>query len=38
VTTPELHYFGSGDVTLILASLPKFLFLAGDFLKIKCGT
>jgi hypothetical protein len=37
VATPDLHYFESGDVTLILASLPKFPFLAGDFLKIKCN-
>ena len=38
VATPDLHYFESGYATLILASLPKFLFLAGDFLKTKYGT
>ena len=38
VATPDLHYFESGDVTLIIASLPKFLSLAGDFLKMKCST
>jgi hypothetical protein len=38
VATPDLHHFESGVVTLILALLLKFLFVAGDFLKIKRRT